>query len=297
MKCAANGQIKLTCKDSKGNTKIRMLSDQIIINPSGVKIFFDMYKDVYGRKASHRGSISTDQNVRTSGLITSLIPANMGALYFPSLWYLFWKEGNVIPKLNDLDRFGNPLFVWMADDPTPRAVQGFGAWQKINLSGGATFEKVILHDQATKLNYGSPFKDKLLKSFLLGGTGTHLQCLAETMRHELYHKYVDEIWGGPFNLGTSRVGHSDTDGLPNTEELVGYVAANLPITYANNPDTYNIMYSPIKYFISLLQDYSDNEIRCLVMERDVSTIPLGATVIYYPSLDWSNSVDNINWTR
>ena len=294
---SANGQVKLTCKDSKGNSKIRLLSDQITTNPSAVKIFFDMYKDVYGRNASHNSSTSTDANTRTGGLIFSLIPANMGALYFPPLWYLFWKEGNVIPKLNDLDRFGNPLFVWMADDPTPSAVQGYGAWTKISLSSGTPFEKIILHNQATKPNYGSVFTDKASKRFLLGGTGTHLQCLAETMRHELYHKFVDDIWGGPFTLGTSRVGHSDTDGLPDTEELLGYIADNLPLTYVNNPDTYNIRYSPIKYYVSALQDYSDNELRCLVMERDVSTIPLSATVIYYPSSDWSNSIDNINWTR
>jgi hypothetical protein len=293
----ANGQIKLVCTDARGNSRTRLLSEQVVSNPLTVKIFFNMYDDAIGRTSSHFQSTSVDENVRFSGLVYSLNPLNT-ASYHPPLWYLFWKDGNVIPRLNDVNSIGEPLFVWMASSPTVGVIE-YGGWLSTTING-LPFQRILLKNNATRVNsgVGRTITDLDRKTFPFGGSGKHLQCLAETMRHELYHKFIDNTWGG---VGPSRISHFDTDGIPDNEEILGYIADILPKTLFNTSDTYNIQYQPPAQFITPFYDYSDNELRCLVMERDVATPlavssnPTPLTVLYYPSLDWSNSINNINW--
>ena len=171
----ANGQVKVTCTDAKGNTLTRLLSEQVGTTPPNVKIFFDMYKTYTGTDPSHLNSKSLDKNLRFTGFLFSLKPQN-ASTYFPPLWYLFWKEGNVIPKLNDLNRYGESLFVWGADDPSPTATQSYGDTRIEILSNGVPFERITLYRLSTTTNYGIPFTDLNSKTFLKGGKGIHLQC-------------------------------------------------------------------------------------------------------------------------
>ena len=50
----SNGQVKVTCTDAKGNTRTRLLKDQVVSNPPSVKIFFDMYLTFTGAIPSHK---------------------------------------------------------------------------------------------------------------------------------------------------------------------------------------------------------------------------------------------------
>lgn len=289
-----NGEVTLVCKDGRGHTRTRLLSEQ----RSGVGsiIFFNKDKDIRGLnpehyKSDYPGTTDAAKEERLVGLLVSLQPQFIKNTYFPPLWYLFWKEGGVVNQLKATKSDGNPLFVWMVEP----AIYGK------NIRN----DMIVLTDNTVQMNDGAGFTGSFMdnngETFFRGGIGTGIQCLAEIMRHELYHREVRMLWGG---IGAIRANHRDTDGLPDDEETINYREGRFPITSADSSDTYGIR-NPYATF-----DYSDNELRCLVLERGSSIgknvlgnpTPLGVVVEYYPfydwssNSDWSNGIYNKAWT-
>ena len=109
-----------------------------------------------------------------------------------------------------------------------------------------------------------------------------MNCVAETLSHELYHVYCQLSWGG---LGI-RDGHSDTDGLPDTDEdtPTEYHGVHFSKTFISNSDTYLYGYPYVE------NDYSDQEVRCRVVERN-------ERLQIYKINDWAACVHNIKWMR
>jgi len=105
-------------------------------------------------------------------------------------------------------------------------------------------------------------------SITVTGQGSGIDCVAETIAHEKYHKYVYETFNGQTD--------SDTDGVPDGEEptLLGITTVAIA-----SPDTYNMGGSYVAY--------GDEEIRC--RKKELNT---GITV--YPLKDWSDT-DGKNW--
>lgn len=94
------------------------------------------------------------------------------------------------------------------------------------------------------------------------GTGSGIDCVAETIAHEKYHKYIYDTYNGQTD--------TDGDGVPDSVESTLFGINTLP----NDPDTYNMGGS--------YSSYGDNEIRC--RKKELNT---GITV--YPSKDWSDT--------
>jgi hypothetical protein len=173
----------------------------------------------------------------------------------PPCWFIFWKDGGVVEDM-DLD--------FIEYDHS----RDFGAWVE---SQG----KLYLGPMAVDSNSGPEYlfnMDGVM--FEMTGQGVHLQCVAETITHELYHKYVDEVL-------KSTGEHHDSDELPDQNEQVpGEVYFYRSDPYNNNTFSYALYAS---------SGYADQEVRCRILE-----IQPGVKKIY-PALDWSMDPLNPKW--
>lgn len=169
----------------------------------------------------------------------------------PPCWYIFWKDGGVVQDM--------ALFGYNQDGSHANI---YGYW---NGSG------LYLCPLACKENSGpETLNDMNGNPFSMTGTGHHLDCVAETIIHEEYHKYVDDTWG-------SSPG-SDSDGLPDGEENTPS-QTYFPVSNPNNYNTFNYTYDGT---------FQDQEVRCRI--REIQAKP--AT---YPANDWSMDSENPQW--
>lgn len=174
----------------------------------------------------------------------------------PPCWYIFWRQGKVVEDM-DMDIIGY------------KHDEDYGAYY-INEN------KLYLGPLADDTHDGP---DSLVNlygvTFHFRGTGKHLNCVAEVMTHELYHKLVyDSI----YFLGP----HHDRDDLPDPIEIHPerlYFQETSPDT----SDTFN-------WHFVYYQSYADQEIRCRTVE-----IQPGAVKKTYPELDWSMDPQNPKW--
>jgi hypothetical protein len=170
---------------------------------------------------------------------------------FPACWYVFWKDGGVVDELDE--------FEFSVDHP--------------NYYGSFTPSTGILrvyHPLACGSNSGPETYTKLdLSTVQMTGSGKHLNCLAETMQHEMYHKYVHDEWNGDTD--------PDSDGLPTDEEATPEAA----IFPTSDPLVYQSLTWTGSYG-------GDQETRCRIME-------LNLTLSTHPDKDWSADSENGQW--
>jgi hypothetical protein len=171
----------------------------------------------------------------------------------PPCWFVFWKEGVVVEDM-DICGYHDTL--------------DYGAYFP-------SLGELRLGPLAAGINSGPEFLlDMFGNSFSMTGEGHHLKCVAETMSHELYHKYIHDAWGGV-------APQSDSDGLPDAEE----VSPHKPFFVVSSPfddNTFN-------YGAYANTNYADSEVRCRIVE-----INPGIKKIY-PEKDWSMDPENPKW--
>jgi hypothetical protein len=160
-------------------------------------------------------------------------------------WFFYWKDGQVcgIPHTakydHNLDGFGKNVgkTIWLGKDAPSH-------------NGMLTFSS----------NYDT---------ITVGGQGKGIQCVAETVAHELHHQDLDSRRG----LSPSWK-DDDHDGVGNSDEphLDGIKSDPL------DADTYRVAFvtGSRKY-----STYGDNELRCRKIEMTHS-------IRFYPALDWAN---------
>lgn len=175
------------------------------------------------------------------------VDGNSGTTAKPPCWFVFWKQGGAVANMSDVEY-----------KPTIQ----YGQWDGSQLWLGPL---------ACGTNSGpETLYDMNNNSFTMTGQGKHIQCVAESIAHERYHKYCTDNYSG----GT----HSDVDGLPDGEE-------NTPSqSYFKQSDPAN--YNTFSYSYS--GTYQDQEVRC----RLVEIYDCGS---YDPSKDWSADTENSQW--
>jgi hypothetical protein len=174
----------------------------------------------------------------------------------PPSWFVFWKEGNVVDGI-DLFEYDHTLDYGAYHHPSNTFYLG-------PLAGGQNSGPSILKDMSGN-------------NFTHTGKGKHLQCLTETITHELYHKYVWDTWGPTLSQ------HNDSDVLPDDEEKVPG-RAEFP---RSNPFADNTFGLTGDYANT---GYADTEVRCRIIE--LITGELKAT---HPDKDWSMDPENPQW--
>lgn len=160
-------------------------------------------------------------------------------------WYYYWKSGNVCGINSDVhyDAGGD-----------------FGYY----IPGQ---DHVHVQDSAPTTNTGPETYTKVPgDSVTVTGQGVGIDCVAETIGHEKYHKYIYETYNGQAD--------TDSDGIPDSIEST-MDGIN---TFVHDPDSYNMggHYS----------SYGDNELRCRKKE-------LSPGIAVYPDRDWSE--DGRQW--
>lgn len=182
----------------------------------------------------------------------------------PPLWFLLWRDGGVV------DQLSNTTFneVWDYGAWTPAA--GLELGPLAATQNGPT-------DVLLDLN-GQPFQ--------ITGNGVHLDCLGETIGHEFHHQDIFFMQPGAGGPGPTRPGHSDNDGIPDASED-NPAQPFFPVSLTGNNDSFNFNYPPGGGF-----DYSDNEVRCRILELQPQALPLT-----HPERDWSKAIENPNWRQ
>lgn len=169
-------------------------------------------------------------------------------------WYKFWKDGNVCSGLNNVG-YENSTRRYGVYTGTPGQSGGTIKVSHPAAVGSNTIEQYMNLDQITQ--------------GVMGTTNKHLQCLAETIQHEMYHKHTYEVlYGMPGAV------HTDQDKLPDNEE--------------NTPSETYFPKSDPTITNSLNSSYDDQEVRCRIKESHL-------TVTTDPSKDWSADVENPQW--
>ena len=159
-------------------------------------------------------------------------------------WFYYWKQGDVC---------GIPLKCIYADDasygyviPGKDTILRLGPDAPTTNTGPENYE-------AGKEGYGA---------ITVTGSGKGIQCVAETVQHELHHLEL-------YNKFHGQAEDPDEDGIPSSAEPTQDGIS----THPNDPDTYRMGGG-----YSL---YGDNEIRCRKHE-------LSLTISVYPDKDWAN---------
>ena len=159
-------------------------------------------------------------------------------------WFYYWKQGDVC---------GIPLKCIYADDasygyviPGKDTILRLGPDAPTTNTGPENYE-------AGREGYGA---------ITVTGSGKGIQCVAETVQHELHHLEL-------YNKFHGQAEDPDEDGIPSSVEPTQDGIS----THPNDPDTYRMGGG-----YSL---YGDNEIRCRKHE-------LSLTISVYPDKDWAN---------
>ncbi len=183
----------------------------------------------------------------------------------PPCWFVFWKDGKVVEDM-DMD-----ICVYRND-------VAFGAWNA---------KQKLLKLGPLACTNGDPEGDgpDMLTDmeghvFYITGTGKHLECVAETITHELYHKVVSDSM-------YYVIPQSDSDSLPDLEEMHPnrwYFKKSNP----DNPDTYHFVEN---FGWPDYAEYADQEVRCRIIEL---TPYVKKT---FPDLDWSKDIENPKWQK
>jgi hypothetical protein len=173
----------------------------------------------------------------------------------PPCWFIFWKDGKVVEGM-DMDNcvYRNNIV--------------YGAWNA---------EEQLLKLGPLACDKGDGPETLLDRSgnvFSMTGSGKHLSCVAETIRHELYHKAVSDSMANVMP-------QSDSDELPDPEEI----SPNRSIFKSSDPDTSNTFH----YNSDTYRSYADQEVRCRIIE-----ISPGVKKTF-PDLDWSKDIENPKW--
>ena len=163
-------------------------------------------------------------------------------------WFYYWKNGNVcgIPRDTIYDnQSGVYGYVLPSQD-----------------------RKLRLGNAAATLNDGPHFCSSgstTYGSLTVTGTGSGIQCVAETVHHELYHITVYDDLQGKSDI--------DGDGVANSSEnTLSEISSNPQIS-----DTYDLAQTIYSGYSS----YGDNEVRCRHKELNVP-------FLIYPERDWAN---------
>jgi hypothetical protein len=244
-----NGTVKVSCQDGSGNLHTiytrNAPAGELSMNPlKAAKVYFPKDVDVKGKS--------------TIPLMTNSEP----------LWFIFWKEGNVVEGLRGVQY-----------DPTA----DFG----YTLPRPFITSQVYVGAIAAKQNDGSfsTINPITMLSFNYTGNGKHQQCLIETIIHENYHKTIFDT-NGWFPSFFNR--HSDSDDIPDAEE--------------EKPGTYSWPGSSLflvarsdktkdKTFNTPAGD-DDQEIRGRLIELHTQG---RLEAVYHKDKDWSATTDNQNW--
>lgn len=171
-------------------------------------------------------------------------------------WFYYWKQGDVcgIPDDAIYDGSDNGYgYVRPGFDTIVR----LGPLAATTNSGPETYTSNLTN---TTVSPAVPYG-----SLTVAGQGEGIQCVAETVEHELYHLVTYEEARGKVD--------ADNDGVADSMEPTW---AGIP-SATNNADTYNMT----EFWGSVYQDYADDEIRCRLRELDLS-------FEIYPEKDWAN---------
>jgi hypothetical protein len=171
-----------------------------------------------------------------------------GGFNTPQNWFYYWKQGDVC---------GIPQNCIYYDSD-----QYFG-------SANLNTKVITLYRPASGTNNGPEEWTHKLSGLKLTTTaeGSGIQCVAETIRHELHHIEIYDHFGYDFPLG------GDGDGIDNDEESTYDGISTSP----SDPDTYGIH--------TIYSDYTstgDQEVRCRLVERRPPPVKI------HPSKDWAN---------
>lgn len=181
---------------------------------------------------------------------------------YPPAWFFYWKEGEVVEDMK--------LCTFVLQ---PKYQNSSGYWEE-------STKKMVLCPLAISQHQQISLKDLNGKPFNVGGRGVHLQAVGELIAHELHHRDINKISGGP---GPVKPGHMDTDGISDDEEN-SPSEKFLPRSLPDNPDSFGLKYQKTESGI----DYSDNEVRCLIIE-------IFKPKTTHPEKDWSKSDHNPKW--
>lgn len=167
-------------------------------------------------------------------------------------WFYYWKEGNVCGIPKDAS-YGALAFIVQIDDDetTPMMLSDFNAKEN-------TRNKFDSHT----LEFGT---------IEVGGTGKGIQCVAETVQHEMHHAYFLEKYGGACKNPENDL---DGDGIPNASEETEDGIRTSP----RNPDTYHV--ATVFPDLGNYEEYGDDEIRCRKCEMTLQ-------ITIFPERDWA----------
>ena len=268
-----NGTVRVACVDGAGNMHVvysrNPPAGSRAISPQQVaKVYFQRDLDLTGNDTEIT-SITTVANPKKP------------------LWFIFWKEGNVVDLLHDAEYFNDnrQLYGLTFRNPSGIAI--------VNINS-RSIRHVVQNFSIREIGSRT--------SFTYGSAGNHAQSLIGCLIHENYHKSVLDAptWGAIKNF---RPGiESDGDAIPDAEENVpgteGYPgSAEFPRSKParGNADTYDLAGTvEAGNPLSGLLDYGDQDLRCRLLQyKNTSTDAW--RVHYNVNIDWSAISYNTNW--
>ena len=270
------GCVKVFCKDNFGNgawhtTVSRYTptgSDLVMNPPESAKVYFPRDVDLAGNPVYVVGSIPGTGN-GTSNLN-------------PPLWFIFWKEGNVVDLLNNVNYLND------------NTVYGKTIGSQVLITASAVDRA---DDNSHFVLALTPSGLPSTNSIYYGSTGNHACSLIGTLTHENYHRAINVSPSG--GDGNPRPGYeSDGDGILDSEELTPPNSPPLgdpsfPISFVGNPDSYDLEHKVDKVY----KNYGDNELRCRILQKNITTnnSASGWNAYYHIDKDWSAIIHNLNW--
>jgi hypothetical protein len=162
-------------------------------------------------------------------------------------WYIYWKADSAVPNM-DVTVYSPESHAYGRYDPST------GKVLLTPYSAGQHYPYTVTVS-ATMESFGGP-------------SVTGIDCTAENVAHELYHKWVDDQW----KSGGSFVGKTDFDG----DELPDDYENTISHTSPTNPDTYKVW--AVKFDPDYMS-YGDQELMAMRAGNGVTGIVAN---------DWAN---------
>lgn len=266
------GCVKVFCKDNFGNGQWHTTvsrntptgADLVMNPPKSVKVYFPRDVDLAGNPVYVLGASPGSGNGTSNSN--------------PPLWFIFWKEGNVVDLLNNVNYLND------------NTVYGQTIGSQVSITANAVDRA---DDNSHFVLALTPAGLPSTNSIHYGSTGNHACSLIGTLTHENYHRAINvSPSGGPFN---PRPGYeSDGDGILDSEELMPPNSPPLgnpsfPISFVGNPDSYDLEHKVDNVY----KGYGDNELRCRILQKNITTN--GWNAYYHIDKDWSAIIYNLNW--